>query len=252
MICELISQTENFGLEKFQKSFDIALLNIIDELEKTFEPLQWDDGSDSLGMRELSCNDLSLADWLVKIPKVREENWVKWVDTTVDEQCYYLFYGLEFLSKPYRNMRPVFQSLVFKVFGVEFIYVLDTIYNEGLYYFKEPFVLRPQSNIGVTFNISTSLEFLGEELLFPMILKAKVFGKRSRMIYIPSVIPSDLVVFEQKKGFFCQDCQVSFPAIKSSYQCISCHRKICADCYEKMSEVGLTLCPNCKGKVIEV
>lgn len=54
------------------------------------------------------------------------------------------------------------------------------------------------------------------------------------------------------KAFYCELDKDQHPATDSAYQCVSCSRLTCTDCYEASSTVGVPLCPYCQGKLVRV
>ncbi|MFW9779336.1 MAG: hypothetical protein ACFFE8_10830, partial [Candidatus Heimdallarchaeota archaeon] len=51
------------------------------------------------------------------------------------------------------------------------------------------------------------------------------------------------------KAFFCQLDNEQHPATDSAYECSTCSRMICEDCYTSAGKVGIVVCPYCQGNL---
>ncbi len=59
-------------------------------------------------------------------------------------------------------------------------------------------------------------------------------------------VPAEQVkILKKKDRFFCSLCQKFYPKIESRYECSSCHRSLCDNCYQ----VGMKKCPVCRGSL---
>ncbi len=57
---------------------------------------------------------------------------------------------------------------------------------------------------------------------------------------------------DEREAFFCQLDNEKHPSTDSAYECEQCSRKICGDCYNTITETGVTRCPYCKGDLLQV
>ena len=59
-------------------------------------------------------------------------------------------------------------------------------------------------------------------------------------------VPAEQVkILKEKDRFFCSLCQEFYPKNDPHYDCISCQRSLCDNCYQ----VGMKTCPVCRGKL---
>jgi len=52
----------------------------------------------------------------------------------------------------------------------------------------------------------------------------------------------------EEEKYLCGVCELSQTDF-TSYTCENCERKVCTDCYEEMSTVGMIFCPDCGGNL---
>ena len=57
---------------------------------------------------------------------------------------------------------------------------------------------------------------------------------------------------DEREAFFCQLDNEKHPSTDSAYECEQCSRKICGNCYNSISQTGVTKCPYCKGELLQV
>ena len=57
---------------------------------------------------------------------------------------------------------------------------------------------------------------------------------------------------DERKAFFCQLDNEKHPSTDSAYECDQCSRKVCSDCYDNITQTGVTRCPYCKGDLSKV
>ncbi len=57
---------------------------------------------------------------------------------------------------------------------------------------------------------------------------------------------------DEREAFFCQLDNEKHPSTDSAYECDQCARKVCSDCYNKITQTGVTRCPYCKGELYKI
>ncbi|UCG01445.1 MAG: zinc ribbon domain-containing protein [Candidatus Heimdallarchaeota archaeon] len=57
---------------------------------------------------------------------------------------------------------------------------------------------------------------------------------------------------DEREAFFCQLDNEKHPSTDSAYECEQCSRKICGDCYNTITQTGVTRCPYCKGELRQI
>ncbi|UCG90619.1 MAG: zinc ribbon domain-containing protein [Candidatus Heimdallarchaeota archaeon] len=57
---------------------------------------------------------------------------------------------------------------------------------------------------------------------------------------------------DERESFFCQLDNEKHPSTDSAYECGQCARKVCSDCYDNITQTGVTRCPYCKGELYKI
>ena len=57
---------------------------------------------------------------------------------------------------------------------------------------------------------------------------------------------------DERDAFFCQLDNEKHPSTDSAYECDQCSRMICGDCYDNITQTGVSRCPYCKGELSKV